>query len=86
MGRSLPIQLYIVDTFTYAASALAAGSVVRSLLGFVFPLFAFQMFETMGNGPGYSLLAGLAILIGWPFPVWIYFYGEKIRAKSSVNR
>jgi hypothetical protein len=28
--RSLPIQLYLVDTFTYAASALAAASVCSS--------------------------------------------------------
>jgi hypothetical protein len=83
---SLPLTLYIVDTFKYAASALAAASVVRSLLGFVFPLFAYQMFEALGNGPGYSLLAGIAIVLGVPFPIWIYFYGERVRARSDVNR
>lgn len=44
------------------------------------------MFDRLGDGGGYSLLAGLAIVIGIPFPIWIYFYGEKIRAQSNLNR
>ena len=54
----LPIQLYLVDAFNYAASALAAASVFRSLFGFVFPLFSSQMFEALGIGGGNSLLGG----------------------------
>jgi hypothetical protein len=83
---SLSIQLYTIDAFKYAASALASLSVVRALFGFAFPLFATQMFDALGNGGGYSLLAGIAIVIGIPFPAWIYFYGAKLRAKSPVNR
>ncbi|OJA12250.1 hypothetical protein AZE42_04087 [Rhizopogon vesiculosus] len=86
MTTFLPIQLYLVDTFTYAASAMAAASVLRSLLGFAFPLFGEQMFATLGYGGGNSLLAGLAIVIGIPFPIWIYYAGEGIRAKSSLAR
>jgi len=86
MGTFLPIQLYLVDSFQYAASAIAAATVIRSLFGFVFPLFGEQMFDALGNGGGYSLLAGLAIVIGIPFPIWIYYAGEKIRAKSDLNR
>ncbi|KAG2042966.1 major facilitator superfamily domain-containing protein [Suillus americanus] len=86
MTSFLPIQLYLVDTFTYAASATAAASMFRSLLGFAFPLFGEQMFASLGYGGGNSLLAGLAIIIGIPFPVWIYFAGEGIRAKSSLTR
>ena len=84
--RSLPIQLYLVDTFTYAASALAAASVFRSMLGFAFPLFGQQMFNALGLGGGNSLLAGLAIVLGIPFPVWLWFYGERMRANSSLAR
>ena len=83
---SLPIQLYLVDTFTYAASALAAASVFRSMLGFAFPLFGQQMFDTLGLGGGNSLLAGLAIALGIPFPIWLWFYGERMRANSSLAR
>ncbi|KAG2156043.1 major facilitator superfamily domain-containing protein [Suillus clintonianus] len=82
----LPIQLYLVDTFTYAASATAAASTFRSFFGFAFPLFGQQMFATLGYGGGNSLLAGFAIIIGIPFPVWIYFAGERIRANSSLAR
>jgi hypothetical protein len=75
-----------VDAFKYAASALAAASVFRALFGFAFPLFAEEMFKALTTGGGYSLLAGIAILVGWPFPVWIYFYGERIRGMSNLNR
>ncbi|KZT65998.1 MFS general substrate transporter [Daedalea quercina L-15889] len=86
MTAFLPIQLYLVDSFTYAASALAAASVFRSMLGFAFPLFGEQMFGALGYGGGNSLLAGLGIIIGIPFPIWLYFAGERIRAKSSLAR
>ncbi|KAG9221707.1 hypothetical protein CCMSSC00406_0005620 [Pleurotus cornucopiae] len=85
MTTFLPIQLYLVDTFTYAASATAAASVFRSLLGFVFPLFGKQMYDRLGFGGANSLLAGLAIVLGIPFPVWIYYKGEAIRARSSLT-
>ncbi|KAG2118857.1 multidrug resistance protein 4 [Suillus discolor] len=86
MTSFLPIQLYLVDTFTYAASATAAASTFRSLLGFAFPLFGEQMFAALGYGGGNSLLAGIAIVIGIPFPVWIYFAGERMRTNSSLAR
>ncbi|OCH93097.1 multidrug resistance protein 4 [Obba rivulosa] len=86
MATFLPIQLYLVDTFTYAASALAAASVFRSMLGFAFPLFGEQMFAALGYGGGNSLLAGLAIVFGIPFPVWLWFYGERVRERSSLAR
>ncbi|KAG6916739.1 hypothetical protein DXG01_005559 [Tephrocybe rancida] len=98
----LPIQLYLVDAFQYAASATAAALVFRSMLGFAFPLFGQQMFDTLGLGGGNSvntisyraevsshpnsqLLAGLAIILGIPFPVWIYYRGEAIRLNSKVQ-
>ncbi|KIY70471.1 MFS general substrate transporter [Cylindrobasidium torrendii FP15055 ss-10] len=86
MTTFIPIQLYLVDTFTYAASAVAAASVLRSLFGFAFPLFAGQMFKALGLGGGNSLLGGLAIVLGIPFPIWVYYKGEAIRAKSSLTR
>lgn len=75
-----------MDAFSYAASAIAAAAVFRSLLGFVFPLFGQQMYHKLGNGGGNSLLAGFAIVIGIPFPVWIWFKGEDIRNRSSLSR
>jgi hypothetical protein len=49
---SLPILLYLVDAFTFAASAVAAASTFRSLLGFAFPLFGSQMFNKLTVGWG----------------------------------
>ncbi|KAG2146698.1 major facilitator superfamily domain-containing protein [Suillus clintonianus] len=86
MTSFIAMQLYLVDTFTYAASAVSAASTFRSLLGFAFPLFGQQMFDKLGYGGGNSLLAGLAIVIGIPFPIWIYYAGERIRAKSPLSR
>lgn len=44
-------QTYIVDSYTrFAASAIAATTVLRSLGGFAFPLFAITMYEALGWG------------------------------------
>ncbi len=59
---------------------------LRSLFGFAFPLFATRIFETLGVGGGYSMVAGIAVVVGWPFPVLIYFKGAAMRAKSDLNR
>ncbi|KZS94405.1 MFS general substrate transporter [Sistotremastrum niveocremeum HHB9708] len=86
MFTYLPIQLYLVDAFTYAASAMGAAAVLRSLFGFFFPLFGQQMFDRLGYGGAFSLLAGISLLIGVPFPIWVFYYGERVRAKSPLNR
>ncbi|KIY43121.1 MFS general substrate transporter [Fistulina hepatica ATCC 64428] len=86
MTGFLPVQLYLVDTFPYAASALSAASFFRSLLGFAFPLFGSQMYDALGQGGGNSLLGGLAIALGIPFPVYLWFYGEKLRMNGRLTR
>ncbi|KAJ7786884.1 major facilitator superfamily domain-containing protein [Mycena olivaceomarginata] len=86
MASFLPIQLYLVDTFSYAASAVAAASVFRSMFGFGFPLFGHAMFQALGTGGGNSLLAGLAIVLGIPFPIDLYYRGAAMRARSKLAR
>ncbi|KAG2008230.1 multidrug transporter [Coprinopsis cinerea AmutBmut pab1-1] len=86
MTTFLPAQLYLVDSFQFAASAVAAASLFRSLFGFAFPLFGKQMFDAMGIGPGNSLLAGLSIVLGIPFPVFLYFKGAELRAANPLTR
>ncbi|KXN89321.1 hypothetical protein AN958_05819 [Leucoagaricus sp. SymC.cos] len=85
MAVFVPVQLYLIDTFTYSASAIAAATTFRSLLGFAFPLFSVQMYDAMGQGGGNSMLAGLAIVLGIPFPIWIYFRGEQLRARNPLT-
>ncbi|THG98447.1 hypothetical protein EW145_g7424 [Phellinidium pouzarii] len=44
----LPLFNYIIDSYLFvAASALAASTVVRSLFGAAFPLFATQMYDAL---------------------------------------
>ncbi|KAI5358695.1 putative major facilitator superfamily, MFS transporter superfamily [Septoria linicola] len=75
----MAINTYLVDTFNvYAASALAANTVLRSIFGGVFPLFGLQMYDALGLGWGNALLAFLALAM-CPIPWIFYKYGEKIR-------
>jgi multidrug resistance protein len=78
------IQTYIVDSYTrYAASAVGAATVLRSLAGFGFPLFAPDMYNALHYGWGNSLLAFIAIGLGWPAPILLWKFGEKLRKKST---
>jgi multidrug resistance protein len=76
---------YCVDAYaTHAASALAAVSVLRSLAGFGFPLFAPAMYNALGYGWGNSILGFAGVAIGIPTPILLYMYGEKLRKMSSL--
>ena len=78
------MQVYIVDAYTqYAASAIAAATVLRSLAGFGFPLFAPYMYQALDYGWGNSLLGFMAIGIGWPGPFLLWKYGKTLREKST---
>jgi multidrug resistance protein len=77
-------QTYIVDAYTrYAASAIAATTVLRSLGGFAFPLFASAMYDSLGYGWGNSVLAFVGLAIGFPAPILLWWYGENLRKKST---
>lgn len=81
----MPIQLYLVDAFTiYAASALAANTVLRSLVGAILPLAGRQMYMTLGLGWGNSLLAFIALAM-CPIPLIFYKYGERIRTSHRFQ-
>ncbi|QBM85760.1 Multidrug resistance protein [Metschnikowia aff. pulcherrima] len=75
------LQAYLIDMNpAFAASSIAAASMFRFLLGFLFPLFANIMYEKMGYGWGNTMCGILAILLGIPFPFFCYKYGERLRA------
>ena len=45
----MAVNTYLIDAFTlYAASAIAANTILRSVLGAVFPLFGLQMYNALG--------------------------------------
>ncbi|KAJ3477690.1 hypothetical protein NLG97_g8773 [Lecanicillium saksenae] len=66
----------------YAASVMAANSVLRSVFGAAFPLFTIDMYENLGlqwasSVPGFLALACI------PFPIIFYKYGAQIRMKCK---
>ncbi|EXV00990.1 MFS transporter [Metarhizium robertsii] len=80
------VQGYIVDSYTrYAASAVGAITVLRSLAGFGFPLFAPTMYRNLGYGMGGTVLAIISIVIGWPAPFLLWKYGAALRARSKFS-
>ena len=77
------IQTYLIDAYqTFAASALAAVTVLRSCAGFGFPLFAPYMYSALDYGWGNSLLGFIAIGIGLPAPILLWMFGKRLRERS----
>ena len=126
---SLPIQLYLVDSFFYAASATSAAAVSLLVSSFSIPFLVminhsffdrssgllshylvnqcstnlgweveipyvffcpalFHLLKRLGGGGDLKkqLLAGIAIVIGIPFPIWIYYKGEELRARNPLTK
>ena len=78
-------QSYTVDTYRmYSASAFAANTMVRSLVGAAFPLFTRQMYEGMGVNWASTLIGGIALML-LPIPFLFYKYGPRIRARSKFS-
>ncbi len=74
------IQHYLIDMNNrYSASAVGAGTVFKSLFGFVFPLFANKMYHKLDYGWGNTTCAFIALVLGVPFPLLVLKYGEKLR-------
>ena len=79
------IQTYLVDAYTrFAASAIAAATVLRSLFGFAFPLFAPYMYARLDYGWGNSLLAFLGGALGGPAPLRFWYFGPSMRERSRL--
>ncbi|KAG7096278.1 hypothetical protein E1B28_003726 [Marasmius oreades] len=75
---------YIVDSYSaYAASAIAAKTLLRSEIAAMVPLFVDQMFHGMGFQYAGLLLALVAVAIG-PIPYVFFIYGERIRKRSVM--
>ncbi|KAL8654962.1 MAG: hypothetical protein Q9226_003229 [Calogaya cf. arnoldii] len=76
-------QNYLVDAYTiYAASVLAANTLMRSALGAAFPLFTHHMYEGLGINWASTIPALLATLCV-PFPFLFWKHGAKIRRKCK---
>lgn len=81
----LGITSYLTDCYgPYAASALAANAVLRSLFGAVFPLFSSTMYDAMGISWATSLLGFVSLAMA-PLPWVFYRFGQRIRARSKYH-
>lgn len=81
----LCLQNYLIDAFgMYAASALAANTLLRSIVGGLLPLAGLKMYNALGLGWGNSLIGFLALAM-IPIPFVFYKYGEAIRNKYPVK-
>ncbi|KAJ6109143.1 hypothetical protein N7486_001377 [Penicillium sp. IBT 16267x] len=79
----LGIMNYLIDAYTiFAASVLAANSVLRSCFGAAFPLFTTYMYNNLGIHWASCIPAFLALACV-PFPFLFYKYGAAIRKRCK---
>lgn len=77
---------YLVDAYLgYAASALAASTVLRSIAGAAFPLFTNRMYDSLGIHWASTIPAFLA-LIFVPSLILFYKFGHIIRSKTRFGQ
>ncbi|KAJ9148272.1 MFS transporter [Pleurostoma richardsiae] len=76
------LMAYQVDEFssTRAASASAATRLGSYVLGFVFPIFAPELYAQLGYGWGNTLLGFLFVIFGVPTVAILWIWGPKLRA------
>ena len=79
------VQNYYIDAFAkYAASAIAAGAVFRSIVGGLLPLAAPSVFKSLGYGWGISIFGFLSLALA-PSPILFYYFGERLRKWYPVE-
>jgi multidrug resistance protein len=85
VGIFLPITTYLVDSYPmYAASAIAANTVLRSLVGALLPLAGPPMYQSLGLGWGNTLLGFLCVLM-MPLPVVFNRFGARLRKAQKFT-
>jgi hypothetical protein len=78
-------QQYVVDAYTlYAASGIAALTILRSVLGGVLPLCGLKMYAALNLGWGNSLIAFVALAMV-PVPWGFYYFGERLRKGKQLQ-
>jgi hypothetical protein len=84
-SMKMSVNTYVVDAYTrYAASAIAATTLLRSLFGALLPLAGPALYTHLGLGWGNSVLAFIALALV-PIP-WLFFaYGESLRKRFPIE-
>jgi MFS family permease len=69
-----------------SASAMAASSLLQNVIGFLLPIWAPKMYESLGYGWGNSLVALVMVVVGFPMAAVLWCWGERIRAMGRPVR
>lgn len=81
----MPLHTYLIDAFTkYAASAIAASTIFRCIVGAFLPLAGESLFNRLGLGWGSSLLGFISLLL-CPVPWLLQKYGQTARERFAVT-
>lgn len=76
---------YIIDVYLmHANSAIAANTLVRSVAGGGFPLFATALYHTLGVAWATSLLGFLTVAF-LPVPILFFIHGKRLRGLSRYS-
>ena len=76
---------YVIDVYLmHANSAIAANTLLRSMAGGGFPLFATALYHTLGVDWATSLLGFLTVAF-LPVPILFFVYGKKLRGLSRYS-
>lgn len=81
----MPANTYLVDVYTsHAASAMAANTVLRSIVAAILPMAGPKLYASLGYGWGNSLLGFIAAAM-IPVPFIFLKYGERIRTNPRFQ-
>ncbi|KAB8232502.1 major facilitator superfamily domain-containing protein [Aspergillus alliaceus] len=85
MFTFIPFNVYMIDAYTkYAASAITAGNILRSLSAALLPLVGASLYNNLGYGWGNSLLAFVSLALGAMCLLFLK-YGEEWRREFSIQ-
>ncbi|KAG6028782.1 hypothetical protein E4U41_000585 [Claviceps citrina] len=85
MGLFLPITTYLIDSHPlYAASAIAANVILRSVVGALLPLAGPPMYASLGLGWGNCVLGFICVAM-IPMPLFFYKFGARLRAAQRFS-
>jgi len=78
-------QNFYIDAFSqYAASAIAAGALFRSVVGGIVPMFTGALLHKLGVGWGMSVFGFISLVLA-PSPVLFYLFGERLRKNFAIQ-
>lgn len=81
---SFLVTAYVIDTYgEHTSSAMAATQFSKSLMAFLFPLFAPSMYKALGYGWTNSVGALVGLMLAIPLPLFIWRYGARLRSRAG---